>query len=133
MNKTIYDVIIVGGGVMGCAAAYYLISGDDKLKIAVIERNPTYSRASTTLSMANVRIQFSLKENIQISRYADEVFREFDNVMAVDGIEPGIHFRREGNLFLVAEVGAHQRNSRTRRSGRGRRSRWSPGRRGYRG
>ena len=36
------------------------------LKVAVVERDPTYARASTTLSMSNVRIQFSLKENIQI-------------------------------------------------------------------
>jgi len=103
MRKYIYDVIIVGGGVMGCAAAYYLISGDDKLKIAVVEKDPTYAQASTTLSMANVRIQFSLKENIRISRYAFEVLEEFDEVMAVNGIKPGIDYRREGNLFLVGK------------------------------
>lgn len=98
-----YDVIIVGGGIMGCCTAYYLVSGDDKLNIAVVEPDPTYSQASTTLSMANVRIQFSLKENIQISRYAGEIFETFADDMAVDGIKPGIDYKREGNLFLIRD------------------------------
>ena len=59
-----YDIIIIGGGIMGSATAYYLTQKDPTLKVAVIERDPTYARASTTLSMSNVRIQFSLKENI---------------------------------------------------------------------
>ncbi|UCH95693.1 MAG: FAD-binding oxidoreductase [Candidatus Aminicenantes bacterium] len=101
MKENMYDVIIVGGGIMGCTAAYYLITGDDQLNIAVIERDPTYSQASTTLSMANVRIQFSLQENIQISQYASETFETFADVMAVEGIKPGIDYRREGNLFMV--------------------------------
>lgn len=101
MRKDIYDVIIVGGGIMGSAAAYYLISGDNTLNIAVIERDPTYAQASTTLSMANIRIQFSLKENILISQYAGEIFEKFDHDMAVEGLTPGIDFKREGNLFLV--------------------------------
>jgi glycine/D-amino acid oxidase-like deaminating enzyme len=101
MRKDIYDVIIVGGGIMGCCAAYYLISGDDKLNIAVVEQDPTFSQASTTLSMANVRIQFSLKENIQISQYAGEIFETFDDDMAVEDIKPSIDYKREGNLFLI--------------------------------
>ena len=60
MSK-IYDVIIIGGGIMGSAAAYYLMKTDNTLKVAVVERDPTYARASTTLSMTNARIQFSLK------------------------------------------------------------------------
>ena len=71
--------------------------------MAVIERDPTYARASTTLSMSNVRIQFSLKENIQISQYAFDALKGFEDEMAVDGNKPKIYYHREGNLFLVDE------------------------------
>ena len=108
MSNNGYDVIIVGGGVMGCATAYYLMTADDKLRVAVVEMDPTYSRASTTLSVANVRVQFNLKENIQISRYALEVLERFDEEMAVGDKRPRIGFRRQGNLFVVAEEGREQ-------------------------
>jgi glycine/D-amino acid oxidase-like deaminating enzyme len=96
-----YDIIIIGGGIMGSATAYYLTKAEPTLKVAVIERDPTYARASTTLSMSNVRIQFSLKENIQISQYAFDVLERFEDDMAVDGNKPRIYYHREGNLFLV--------------------------------
>ena len=99
-----YDIIIIGGGIMGSATAYYLTKADPGLKVAVIERDPTYARASTTLSMSNVRIQFSLKENIQISQYAFEVLDRFEDEMAVNDNKPKIYFHREGNLFLVDET-----------------------------
>lgn len=99
----IYDVIIVGGGIMGSATAYYLMKADPNLRVAVIERDPTYTNASTTLSMSNVRIQFSLKENIQISQYTLEVLKCFEEEMAVDDNRPKIYFHREGNLFLIDE------------------------------
>lgn len=103
MNKDTADVIIVGGGIMGSSTAYHLVKADSKLKVLVIEPDPAYTKASTTLSMANVRIQFSLKENIQISQYAMEVLERFPEEMEVDGERPDISYRREGNLFLVDE------------------------------
>ena len=112
MNNKTYDVIIVGGGIMGSATAYYLTKKDPTLKVAVIERDLTYARASTTLSMSNVRIQFSLKENIQISQYAFDALIGFEEEMAVDGIKPKIYYHREGNLFLVDETNeAHARRA----------------------
>ena len=96
-----YDIIIIGGGIMGSASAYYLTKSDPGLKVAVIERDPTYARASTTLSMSNVRIQFSLKENIQISQYTFKVLDRFEDERAFDGNKPKIYYRREGNLFLI--------------------------------
>jgi len=100
--KPTYDIIIIGGGIMGSATAYYLMNSDAALKVAVVERDPTYARASTTLSMSNVRIQFSLRQNIQISQFAFNVLEDFERDMAVGGQKPKIYFHREGNLFLVS-------------------------------
>jgi glycine/D-amino acid oxidase-like deaminating enzyme len=104
-RNNIYDVTIVGGGIMGSSTAYHLVKMDRKLKVAVVERDPTYERASTTLSMANIRIQFSLKQNVQVSQYAFEVLDRFEEEMAVGEDKPNIAFHREGNLFLVDEKG----------------------------
>jgi len=105
MGAGFYDVIIIGGGIMGSSAAYNLMNADDKVALAVVEMDPTYAYASTSLSMANIRIQFSLKQNIQISQYAFEFLDRFEEEMAVDGDKQNISYRREGNLFLVYEEG----------------------------
>ena len=64
MSANIHDIVIVGGGIMGCSTAYNLMRLDDKLKVAVVEMDPTYTRASTTLSWANVRIHFSPDQDV---------------------------------------------------------------------
>ena len=105
VQRDTYDVILIGGGIMGCATAYHLMRTDRGLRVGVVEPDPTYSRASTTLSMANVRIQFSLRENIQVSLYAMDMLERFEEDMAVDGEKPFLGYRKEGNLFLVDEAG----------------------------
>ncbi|HUF00251.1 MAG TPA: FAD-binding oxidoreductase [Anaerolineales bacterium] len=104
MPNNTYDVIIVGGGVMGCATAYYLLKIDPKLKVAILEKDPTYEKASTPLSDGNTRIQFNIKENIQISQYGLEVLARFPEEMEVDGIRPDPAFRQQGNLFVLDEA-----------------------------
>ncbi len=101
MTQPIYDVIMAGGGLMGCATAYYLLKADPTLQIALIEMDPTYEKNSTVLSDGNTRLQFNLKENIQISQYGLKVLETFAEDMAVDGIKPAINFRQQGNLFLT--------------------------------
>ncbi|MBW1712437.1 MAG: FAD-binding oxidoreductase [Deltaproteobacteria bacterium] len=103
-----YDVVIVGGGVMGSSTAYHLVSRGQGIKAAVIERDPTYQFASSALSMANIRIQFSLKENIQVSLYAFEALDRFEEEMEVEGERPAIAFHREGNLFLYDQAGLEE-------------------------
>jgi len=40
-DKPAFDVIMVGGGVMGCATAYYLLKKDPQIKVAIIEKAPS--------------------------------------------------------------------------------------------
>ena len=86
---------------MGCAVAYHLISADSRLRIAVVEQDPSYRRASSALSVGNARVQFSLTQNIEISSYALAVFDRFGEEMQVEGEPPDLAFKRQGNLFLV--------------------------------
>lgn len=105
MESKNYDVIIVGGGIMGSSIAYYLTRADSTLNVVVVDRDLAFTRASTTLSMVNARIQFGLRQNIEISKYAFEILENFEETMTVGDIRPNIAYHREGNLFLVDEAG----------------------------
>ena len=48
------DVVIVGGGIIGAATAYFLSMEGRKVK--VIERDPTYKTASFPLSLGGFRL-----------------------------------------------------------------------------
>ena len=50
------DVVVIGGGIIGAATAYFLSKEGRKVK--VIERDPTYKTASFPLSLGGFRIQF---------------------------------------------------------------------------
>lgn len=104
MPNNTYDVILVGGGVMGCATAYYLLKTDPRLKVAILEMDSTYEKASTPLSDGNIRVQFNIKENIQMSQYGLEVLKHFAEEMEADGIRPDPAFRQQGNLFVLDEA-----------------------------
>lgn len=101
MTPRSYDVIMVGGGVMGCATAYHLLRLDERLRVALVEMDPTYARASTTLSDGNMRVQFNIKENIQMSLYGLEVLARFADELGVGDERPDPGFRQQGNLFVI--------------------------------
>jgi FAD-dependent oxidoreductase domain-containing protein 1 len=104
MSSQAYDVVIVGGAAVGSAIAYFLthdlgFAGS----IAVIERDPTYACAATTLSAASIRQQFSTPENIRMSRFGVAFFRELKSRF---GAEADIGFRERGYLLMAGESGA---------------------------
>ena len=103
-NAAKFDVIMAGGGIMGCATAYYLLLQDPTLKVAILEKEPSYEHNSSILSDGNIRLQFNIKENILISQYGLEKLKTFSEDMAVGDWKPKIDFRQQGNLFLSDEV-----------------------------
>lgn len=101
--KASYDVVIVGGAVIGSAVAYFLMSNPDFTgSVLVVERDPSFAQSSTALSAASIRTQFSNPINVKISQFGLEVIRDFGTLMQVDGQpKPDLNFHEAGYLFLA--------------------------------
>ena len=61
-SAAIFDVVICGGGPIGSSIAYQLAKLTPNMKILVVERDSTYSKASAMLSAGGIRQQFSVPE-----------------------------------------------------------------------
>ncbi len=99
-------VVIVGGGVVGSATAYFLALSDPSIEITVIERDPSYAHASSALSAAGIRQQFSTPLGVRMSAYGVEFLRSIGSRLAVSGEQPVVHFHEAGYLFLADAVHA---------------------------
>ena len=89
-------VVVIGGGAIGGAVAAAVL--DDPAfegRLTLVERDPSFRRASSALSAASIRQQFSTPENIRLSRYSFGWLREAD---------VGLH--ESGYLYLATEAGA---------------------------
>lgn len=103
VSQNTFDLIIIGGGVMGSSIAYHLANDGFQGRIAVFEKDPTYEKASTVLSVGGIRRQFSTEVNIWICKYSLSFFKEFGDRMEVEGEKPEIDFKPRGYLFLGNE------------------------------
>ncbi|MGI9373961.1 MAG: NAD(P)/FAD-dependent oxidoreductase [Hyphomicrobiales bacterium] len=100
-----YDIVIIGGGIMGSAAAYFLARNGAAGTIAVTEPDPTYSNATTPQGAGGVRQQFSVAENIAQSTYSLEFYKRFREHMIGIPDAPDINFREQGYLLVVTKDG----------------------------
>jgi FAD-dependent oxidoreductase domain-containing protein 1 len=99
-------VVVIGGGVMGSALAYWLTRLEPSLSVTVVERDPTYQHASSALSAASIRQQFSTPVNIRVSQASIAFLRHAAVELAVDGDLPDITLREAGYLYLAGAGGA---------------------------
>ncbi len=98
-----YDIIIVGGAIVGSSAAYFLRKEGFSGTIALIERDPQFEHSATTLSAASIRQQFSIPENIRLSQFTLGLFRRLKEEFGADA---DIGFREGGYLLLASPEGA---------------------------
>jgi sarcosine oxidase subunit beta len=89
------DVVIAGGGIMGCALAYQLARR--KVDVLLLERE-TLGSQSTGKCAGGVRQQFSLEANVGLQRLSVQLLREFEG-------ETGhpADFRQIGYLFALTQ------------------------------
>ncbi len=97
-----FDVVIAGGAIMGAATAFFLREEGFEGTIALVERDPHFTHASTTLSCASIRQQFSIRENIRLSAFTLGLFRRLKTVFGEDA---DIGFRENGYLILAGQAG----------------------------
>lgn len=97
-----FDVVIVGGGIYGASVAWWLTRdpGFDG-RIAVIERDPSYSAAATSLTNSCIRQQFSAPINIRISQFGAEFIRNFRDFMGGAPDVPALALQSFGYLCLA--------------------------------
>ena len=50
----------------------------------VVERDPSFAQASTALSVASIRQQFTTAVNVEISRFGIGFIRDFQNSLGHD-------------------------------------------------
>ncbi len=88
------DVVIAGGGIMGCALAYQLAKR--KVDVLLLEREELGSQ-STGKCAGGVRQQFSIEANVRLQRLSVRMLEEFEQ-------ETGhpADFRQVGYLFVFA-------------------------------
>ncbi len=96
-----YDVVIIGGGVIGSAIAYFL-SADAGFrgKVAVVERDPGYMASSSSLSASAIRQQFGTRPNIRMSAFGITFLREAKERLRVEDEAADIGLREPGYLVL---------------------------------
>lgn len=97
-------VVIIGGGAIGSSIAWWL-TREPGIEVTVVERDPTYARASSALSCSSIRQQFSTPVNIEIGRFGIGFLREIGRHLAVDEEAPDIGLVEPGYLFLASEAG----------------------------
>lgn len=110
-----YDIVIVGGAVMGSSCAYWLNQKDPTLKILVVERDSNYTFSSTALSTSAIRQQFSNPINVKISQFGVEFIRSFAERMAPffpNEPAPDLGFHEYGYLYCIPPEGVEAARAR---------------------
>lgn len=84
------EVVVVGGGIVGSCIALFLARAGTA--VTVVEKDPTYERASTGRSASAIRQQFHLGVNVAMSRFGYDFYSRL----------PDVGFVERGYLVLAA-------------------------------
>jgi sarcosine oxidase subunit beta len=90
------EIIIIGGGIMGVATAYFLAKRGQR-DVILLERD-LLAQASTGLCVGGIRQQFSHPANILLSQETIHLLQHFE-----EEFNTKIDFHQAGYLFLTKE------------------------------
>ena len=98
-----YDVVIIGGAIMGSSTAWFLSQSPDfNGTILVVEKDQKYEFCSTAHTTSCIRQQFSTKLNVEISQFAADFINNFQEYMHNDARVPKLAIKSFGYMYLAA-------------------------------
>ncbi|MEM8592700.1 MAG: FAD-binding oxidoreductase [Pseudomonadota bacterium] len=97
-----YDIVIVGGAMMGSSTAFWLTKLGFQGRVLVVEMDPTYQACSTAHTNSCIRQQFSNELNIRISQTTAQFIKNIREEMEDDRV-PDIHFQSYGYMYLSGD------------------------------
>lgn len=93
------DVVIIGGGINGAAAAFFLARAG--LRPVIVERLPVLAGLTTAKSMEAFRAQFVEPEHISLMVESIDFYTHFAERTGLADCDIGIHL--QGYLFLTTQ------------------------------
>jgi len=101
-SKSSYDIVIVGGAIMGSSTAWFLSDNADfNGSVLVVERDPNYENCSTAHTNSCMRQQFSTELNVRISQFAADFVKNIRQYMGGDERIPELSIRSFGYMYLA--------------------------------
>ena len=101
-EKSSYDVVIIGGAIMGSSLAWWLTeTAGFTGTVLLVERDPSYLKCASVLSNSCIRQQFSTELNVRISQFTAEFCRNLRANMGGDDRVPNLHVHNFGYLYLA--------------------------------
>jgi glycine/D-amino acid oxidase-like deaminating enzyme len=95
-----YDVVVIGGAIMGSSTAWWLRRLGHTGRVLVLERDPTYAQAGTTHTNSCIRQQFSTDLNVRISQFGAAFVQNLRAEMGGDDRVPDLKIQNFGYLYL---------------------------------
>jgi len=104
-KRSAYDVIIIGGAIMGSSAAWFLSQNPDfDGTILVVEKDQNYEFCSTAHTTSCMRQQFSTKLNVQISQFAADFVLNLQEYMGDKIKVPKLTINSFGYMYLANDA-----------------------------
>ncbi|MEW6411486.1 MAG: FAD-binding oxidoreductase [Candidatus Zixiibacteriota bacterium] len=91
------DAVIIGGGIIGLAVAFYLAKAKYG-QITVVEKEPFLGAGATSKAAGGIRAQFATKDNVQMSMLSEKLFANFKEETGSEAL-----FDQVGYMFLLRD------------------------------
>src|SRR6266567_5072339 len=102
------DLVVVGGGVVGAATAFFAAAAG--LKPVIVEARPALATLTTPVAAGAFRLQFETREELDLARESVALFLNFEEVTRQRRYR--LDLRQPGYLWLTTseETAARQRH-----------------------